>query len=57
MGLPRSRTLMESLNSEQFEEVKDILRSHLQAIKVTDTQVFLAKKILKESELSRRKIT
>jgi hypothetical protein len=55
MGLPRSRTLMESLNSEQFEEVKDILRSHLQAIKVTDTQVFLAKKILKESELSRRK--
>jgi len=55
LGLPRSRTLTESLNSEQFEEVKDILRSHLQTIKVTDTQVFLAKKILKESELSRRK--
>ena len=55
LGLPRSRTLTESLNSEQFEEVKDTLRSHLQAIKVTDTQAFLAKKMLKESELSRRK--
>ena len=55
LRLSRPRMLTESLSSEQFEEVKDILRSHLQTIKVTDTQAFLAKKILKESELSRRK--
>jgi hypothetical protein len=55
LELPRSRMLIESLNSSQYEEVKDILRGNLQIKKVTETQVFLSKKILKESELSRRK--
>jgi len=55
LSLPRSRMLTESLNSSQIDEVKDILRGNLLAQKVTDTQVYLAKKILKDSELSRRK--